>query len=190
MLRLFWIGPLGLAMAGTVAAQDVGIQFDKMTVGTVYVTQSLSASKRREQIEYIGLQNGQHVLTTSRINENGSLTLTKSSFYHAAGRLVANAKGDLRDEFEPFSCKFALGPCSDTWRYPNGVVNNEVQYFTSKAEYTNQLDGDVLNVGRIEADGSVAKTQYTLGPYNLRIGYRYQTDGGAIYGYDLVSLTE
>ena len=182
---------LGVSLfASQLAAQDVGILFDEMPVGTQIITQSVDPDRSPQLSEYIGLEDGLHVMSNSRLQEDGEVVFLNTTHYDGDGRQVRSNNVEVYSAYEPFSCRYAVGDCTQSWTYPNSLEAENAEYFTKEQSFQNRLDGTTFTVGMLRDDGSLRETTYELGPYNLRISSRYTRYNGETRGYDLVEIIE
>lgn len=171
-------------------AQDVGIQFGKMKIGTTLLTQSLSDSKSIKSQKFIGKQGNFYVVEENRIKTDGSTKPLGNTYYDLDGR---EAKADWHDGpayYKPYSCMYTVGTCEHTLDYPNPLTKKKVKRSTSVRKYNNRLQGNTLIVTWELSSGKTHEVPFELGAYNFRISSRYKNALGQLRGHKLIELIE
>lgn len=171
-------------------AQDVGIQFGKMKVGTTLVTQNLSGKKLVRSEKYLGRRGDFFVTEKSWVNADGTTKRIGNSFYDAKGRLIKTEHKTGQSTYTPFSCMFAVGACKHTHDYPNPFSKKTVKRTKSVSRYDNRLEGNTFIVTWKMADGSTAEVPFQLGPYNFRVSSKYKNALGQLRGHTLIKIIE
>ena len=176
-------------VAGSAHAEVVGLQFDKMPVGTKLITETRDADPQQYAETYVGKKGDVYVIERSKIKSDGTEPLILVQHYDEKGRLIRKEKdGKMNSTHTPFSCAYVLDRCEHTYVYADPFKSGKLD--TLKDVYRNQLDGKVLTVAKQLADGSYMEIPYELGPYNLRISSEYTDADGQTQGYKLIEIIE
>lgn len=171
-------------------AQDVGIQFDKMKIGTTLLTQSLSDDDKIKSQKFVGKQGDFYVVEESHIKADGTSKALGNTYYDSEGR---EAKADWFDGpayYKPYSCFYAAGNCKQTLDYPNPLTKKKEKRSVSVRQYDNRLEGDTFIVTWKMASGKTHEVPFELGPYNFRVSSRYENALGELRGHKLIELIE
>ena len=177
-----------IGVGGQICAQDVGIQFDNIEVGTRLIAQQLGKDRFTTK-DYIGIEDDYHVLVSGRIDEDGEYTALSRELYDQEGRQVGTNRGETFATYAPFSCSFVVGDCTHEWTYPNAMEADTAEYFTQTLVYQNRLVDGMLHVLILRENGETITLSYTLGDNNWRTSQRtVSTVNGNVYGYDLVAI--
>jgi len=184
------IAAVGLTLLAAPAnAEDIGLQFDDMPIGTKLITETLDDDPQQYAETYVGKKGEFHVIELSRIKSDGTEPRILVRLYDEAGRLIRKEKdGKLNSSNTPFSCEYVLGPCEQTYVYANPFKNGKL--VTHDDFYRNELRGKTLTVAKQLADGSFLEIPYELGPYNLRVSSKYTNNLGQVRGYRLIEISE
>lgn len=169
-------------------AQDVGIKFDEMPIGTTLVTEVFSSKPFRRSEKYIGKRDEFYVVETSLIRTGGKIERYSTDYYDLKGRLIRRDRSRGFEEYSPYSCHYELGVCVHRYQYPNPFKN--YNQTANKRKYITRLEGDTLIVSWSLADGNVAEVPFKLGPYNLRLSSENVNRLGRKTGYKFVDLIE
>ena len=170
-------------------ADDIGIQFDDMKIGTKLVTESRDKKPKRYTETYLGKQGDYHVIEIGKIADDGAAKAIAKGFFDSEGRLIRSEKnGKFSYEHTPFSCKYLLGDCAETYVYANPFKNGK--RVTHHKTYMNSIDGDVVTVALKLSDGSYLKIPYQLGAYNFRVSSEYTNALGQVRGFRLIEIVE
>ena len=169
-------------------AQEVGIKFHEMKIGTTLVTESYGTNPIRLSEKYIGKSGDFYVTEITRGKRGETLKFSSTSFYDSRGRLIRRDRTKGFEEYTPFSCHYTLGNCKHGYQYPNPF--KDYKQTKNSSEYTNRLEGDQLIITWKMADDSIAEVPYKLGPYNLRVSSSYKNALGEQRGHKLIELIE
>ena len=169
-------------------AQDVGIKFAEMPVGTTLVTDVLSSRPFQRSEKYVGKQGEFYVVENSITKSNGITKLSSTDYYDMKGRLVRLDREKGFEAYTPYSCRYVIGECEHSYEYPNPFKDYRQTKNTRK--YSTRLDGKMLIVSWKLANGEIAEAPFELGPYNLRVSNIYRNRLGKKTGYKFVELIE
>ncbi len=172
------------------SAENVGIEFEKMPVGTTLVTESLGDSPRILEQKYIGKQGDYFVMEERQSKDDGTMRDLGQVFYDTQGRLVKSERKPGITYYTPYSCLFALGECTQVLDYPNPFTKKKVKRTKSTGHYNNRLEGDTFIVSWQLVDGSRQEVPYTLGPYKLRVSSKYKNRLNQVIGHKLIKIVQ
>lgn len=172
------------------SAQEVGIEFAKMKVGTTLITESIESPKRRLEQKYVGKQDAWFVLEERQSKNGSAMESLGKVFYDHLGRRVKSERKRGITYHRPYSCMYATGTCTHEVDYPNPFTKKAEKRTKSKSSYKNRLEGDKLFVTWELANGSRQEVPYTLGPYRLRVASEYKNALGQLRGHTLVEVIE
>ena len=167
-------------------AEDVGIKFDEMKIGTTLVTEFHGSDPIRLSEKYVGRRGDFFVTEVMRSKGDEEPEFSSTSFYDSKGRLVRRDRTKGFEEYTPYSCMYALGECKHGYQYPNPF--KDYKQTKNSSEYVNRLEGDTYYVTWKMVDGSIAEVPYKLGPYNLRVSSEYKNALGQQRGFRLIEL--
>lgn len=188
MFRAFtFLVCLGLFSA-LALADDVGIHFDKMPIGTTLITEVHRTKPFQRSEKYIGKQGAFYAIETKIRKGNDEFKKSSTDLYDLKGRLVRREREKGFEEYTPYSCHYQLGVCEHDYQYPNPFKNfNQTKH---KRRYSTRLEGDTLIVSWALANGDAAEAPFELGPYNLRISNEYLNRLGRKTGFKFIELIE
>ncbi|MGB7301680.1 MAG: VWA domain-containing protein [Burkholderiaceae bacterium] len=190
-MRLVAVGFVYVALTTVPAfAQDVGIQFEKMTIGTTLVTQSLGDDASVKSQEFIGQQGDFYVVKERRIDTDGASRPLGNTYYDLKGREVKADWHDGPAYYTPYSCMYAVGACEQSLDYPNPLTKKKVKRTVTVRKYVNRLEGNKLTVTWQLANGKTHEVPFELGPYNFRVSSRYKNALGQLRGHKLIELID
>jgi hypothetical protein len=169
-----------------VYAQEVGIDFESMPVGTTLVTETHGSRPVRLSERYLGKRENFFVTEETRLKKDGEWQFHSTTYYDLEGRLVRRdlTKGFI--EYKPWSCHYVLGECEHAYQYPNPFKQYKQTKNTQK--FTTRLENDTLIVSWTLIDGRIAEAPFKLGPYNLRVSSEYKNRLGEDTGYKFIDL--
>ncbi len=179
-----------LVLTAPAYAQEVGIKFRDMKVGTTLVTQSLSGKKRVTSETYIGRKGNLFVMEEHWLNPDGTKVNLGKVYYDQKGRETGSDRRRGEFIYTPYSCMFAVGDCKHTYDYPNSFTKKKIKRTKSTSSYKNRLEGDTFFVTWKLADGSTAEVPFKLGPYNFRVSAKYKNALGQLRGHKLIEIIE
>ncbi len=179
-----------LVLSAPAYAQDVGIKFGEMKVGTTLVTQSLSGKKRVTAKKYIGQKDNHFVMEEHWLNPDGTKVNLGKVYFDQQGRETGSDRRRGEFIYTPYSCMFAIGECEHTYDYPNRFTKKKIKRTKSTSRYKNRLEGDTFFVTWKLADGSTAEVPFKLGPYNFRVSAEYKNTLGQLRGHKLIEIIE
>ena len=151
-------------------AQNLGIDFAKMPVGTKMTYQASSGASWTAV--YRGKRGRSHVIREEGRNAEGK-RFGRTVYYDKHGRMTSYSYKDAnRPEpgkvvFKPFSCDYAVGTCKHQRKL---IVHNFINNGASRnATYVTRKKGKHYTVGvdRGDRNGKVFYN-FELGPYNLK----------------------
>jgi hypothetical protein len=178
-----------LGTANVVTAQNIGIQFSKMPVGTKAFYARTNGDKWTDV--YKGVKSGEHVVERFSGHRKTSGRPIQTLHYDSQGRLVFyRAYGDrskpYKVAYKPFSCYYIFGNCTHTERFSgNGYVHSgssEKWVMNTKA-----VKGGFSTKWYKKRDPSGGNTYFSkLGQFNLRTIEAWGSEGR--YNIKLVKL--
>lgn len=189
-MRIF-MTMIAILAAGSLPAlaDDVGIDFDAMPVGTVLVTETREDEPQRYHETYLGREGAFHVVEIGRPDGKGGVKPLTRRFFDAGGRLVrSEKKGRFQSSHTPFSCEYSTGPCETVYVYANPFRDGK--RVTHRRRYVNRLDGTILTVSLARRGQDPLEIPYELGRYNLRVSSEYTNALGQIRGFRLIEIVE
>ncbi len=169
-------------------AQEVGIEFAQMPVGTTLVTESLDTPKRILEQKFVGEENGFFVMEERQSKNGEPMKDIGKVFYDKAGRRVKSERKPGVTYHKPYSCLFAVGECTHEQDYPNPFTKKAEKRTRSSQAYANRLEGKTLIVTWKLASGKQQEVPFTLGPYNLRVASSYKNALGQQRGHILKEI--
>ncbi|WP_298356311.1 hypothetical protein [uncultured Litoreibacter sp.] len=187
MKVLISVGVLCLAQGA--AAQDVGLQFDEMPVGTQWTIEYLDDQARREET-YLGREGDFHITEYVGIKPTGERRVIFKRSYDAEGRLVKGERDGAANTTLPFSCRYAVGECTHESKIPNVYSPSNDGFLESTRRHVNRLEGGVFYFGMVLSDGTVREFPFELGKYNIRVAQEYENNLGQKRGFKLISIVE
>ncbi len=170
-------------------AQDVGIQFDDMPVGTQWTIEHLDDQARRQET-YLGREGDWHLTDYVGINPDGSQRWVFRRYYDAEGRLVKGEREGAANSTLPYSCRYVVGDCTHHSKVPKTYSPSNDGFLERMRSHVNRLEGDTFYFGTVLSDGSVREYPFKLGKYNIRVGQEYETALGAKRGFKLIGIVE
>ena len=170
-----------------VFAEDVGINFDTMIVGTKLTTTSMGYVEETYIAEYIGSEDGFFLIQNHKLLEDGSTKALNVARYDDKGRLVSSSLDGKTNTYSPYSCHYVVGECIHTYKYYNWGTK---KYVTNERKFENRLDADTLYIGVIQSDGDKFEVPYLLGPHRLRLSSNYKDALGTQTGHVFVELVD
>jgi|GEM_PF-5091260 len=171
------------------AAQDVGIQFDEMPIGTRWTIEYLDDQAQREET-YLGREGDWHITEYFGIEPSGEREMIFKRYYDAQGRLVRGERDGVANTKLPFSCRYRVGNCTHVSKVPYAYSPSNIRYSESKRAHVNRMEGNVFYFGTVLSDGSVREYPFELGDYNIRVGLEYVNNLGETRGFRLVEIVE
>ena len=175
---------LGLSTA-TALAEEVGIQFDAMKIGTKLTTATAGYQPTTYIEEYIGEEDGYFLIQNYKLLEDGATKALNKAGYDAKGRKVFSMLDGKTNTYAPYSCHYVVGKCTHTYKYFNRFTK---KYVSNEEAFDNRIDGDNLMVGVFKFDGSMYEVPFELGPHRMRLSSQYQNSLGKPAGYKFVDL--
>ncbi len=166
-------------------AQEVGIEFETMKIGTKLTTTSFGYVEATYIEEYIGKKDGYFQIQTYKLLDDGSTKVLNLVSYDDKGRKVLSTLDGKTNTYTPYSCHYVVGKCSHTYKYYNSLKKN---FVTNEGKFDNRLDGDTLYVGVIQSDGDMFEVPFELGPHRLRISSENIDALGTKTGHEFVDL--
>ncbi|MFZ1726215.1 MAG: hypothetical protein WBO29_12140 [Albidovulum sp.] len=154
-MRAVFVMVFFLLSATAGLAQSIGIQFDRMPVGTKLYYKDYEGDTWVQ--EYRGKSGNFHIVSEKHADRNLSVTRR----YNAQGHLVSTRfVGGGEITYKPFRCERVLGTC--TYRYNGNPKRNGV-YKTTLTQASDGYHFSLASVSNDETFDSVIK----LGPYNV-----------------------
>lgn len=169
-------------------AQEVGIQFDQMPIGTKWVTQNVGDEELAEET-YLGPEGDTYITDFYRIN-GGKRRFIFRKTYDAQGRWMSGARNGAATSYAPYSCRYVVGECSHTSQIPHVFEPDNSKFLSSTSAFKNRLENGVFYLGTVLSNGDVREYPFVLGKYNLRVGQDYENALGQKRGFKLVELVE
>ncbi len=167
--------PLAFFGQSTAQAQDIGIQFSKMPVGTKAHYRQSNGKQFSET--YIGTKRGLHVIrSTRKVTDRGR---GASYYYDSKGRLVhfTGPKG-LKVIYSPYNCTYQVGKCQYKSSLRGEAYVNQGGSRSYKVE-TRKISGGYQSIlRRVSGYEIVAEYRFSLGKYNLRKEYNWREKSG------------
>ena len=180
---------VGVFFVGQACAEDVGIRFWDMEVGTRWVIERLE-DKVREEETFLGQEGNRFITEEVHIDDAGNRRFMFKNFYDAEGRLVRGERNGAAFTYEPFQCRFAVGDCTHASSIPWTYTPENEKYLKGTSQWRNRLDGDTFYVGGVLSSGEVKEFPFKLGKYNLRISSEYKNNLGETKGLRFIELFE
>ncbi|WP_133117411.1 hypothetical protein [Paramylibacter kogurei] len=172
-------------VATMVQAQEGGIDFSAMKIGTKLTTRTVWTPQSTFVAEYIGAKDGFHLIQNYKVKD-GSLEENILDAYDDQGRRVWSTRNGHTNRFTPYSCHFVIGECNHQYEYYNVLTKKMV---TNQSRYFNRREGDVFYLGIYRSDGSLHEVAHQLGAYNLRLSNVHQNALGQDSGFEFIELT-
>ena len=162
---------LAMTITGTGShAQNIGIQFDKMPVGTkAYYSQSDGTKWVRV---YKGLKRGKHVVEEFKGHSRTTGRPTQTRYYDSQGRLVFyrayGERGLYKVSFKPVYCYYQIGQCKHTLKFTGGEYEGDGTG-SKWVMNTQKAKGRYISTWyKVSTPDSKNKYFTKLGKYNLR----------------------
>lgn len=186
-----WVKVLAVLVGiNSAAAEDVGIEFWKMKIGTQWLTQTIEDEQLIREETYLGEENGFFITEYYEIKSDGTRRFIFKNFYDQKGRRVRGERNGMALNFTPFQCRYAVGACIHESSIPYRYEPDNTKYLVTSSDHVNRLEGRNFYLGHVLSDGSIREYPFELGTYNLRIGSRYKNNAGVEKGFRLIEIKE
>lgn len=186
MIRKFIAVVLGVTLPSIGWAEGVGIKFDQLNVGTKLTTQMRGFSTATYIEEYIGMEDGFHLIQIHKKLDDGSTKKLSVKGYDTQGRQVFSRRQDGKvSTYSPYSCRYALGNCTHIYDYYNPITKKMV---VNEGLYFGKLEGNQYILTVFTSDGDSFDVPYELDENNLRLRNIYKNALDQPAGFEFVDV--